>query len=549
MQDFSLPSFGELVSQAGSTPSFEKTRSMNVIRPVVEKEKLKVAAYCRVSTEYEEQQSSIKIQRQHFITLAAKHPDWEFVGIYADIVSGTKMEKRPELLRLLSDCDAGDVNLVLTKSVSRFARNITDRLEMVRNLTANGADIYFERERIDTRTMDSEFLLTILGSLAEDESHSIASNCRWGLQKRFENGTYRAASAPYGYDLVDGNYAVNETEAAVVREIFDLAESGCGNQTIAEKLNSRRIPTKRAGQVWKGKEVAGTWSGYHIHKILKNEAYIGDQVLQKTYSDSTFQRRVNKGELPKYYLENHHPSIIEKKQFEAVREILDNRKTGPLGARNPSVFSGKMVYGCCGAPMQKMTNRVGNVFMTCGRRRKKSSDCWQPNFREDWIKGAFESVVNTLAIDDSALREYADEISLDFRKQNGERLVLIETRLPEIEKELQTLTHARNRNAVSGAEFLNRQNELKIEGQDLQTELERLTDNRINQTEELLKLVHSRGGSFVFDENTFSELVERVTAKEGELVFRFRCGFEMGAGIEMNRKKREVAVRDSKEEK
>ena len=193
--------------------------------------------------------------------------------------------------------------------------------------------------------------------------------------------------------------------------------------------------------------------------------------------------------------------------------------------------------------MQKMTNRVGNVFMTCGRRRKKSSDCRQPNFREDWIKGAFESVVNTLAIDDSALREYADEISLDFRKQNGERLVLIETRLPEIEKELQTLTHARNRNAVSGAEFLNRQNELKIEGQDLQTELERLTDNRINQTEELLKLVHSRGGSFVFDENTFSELVERVTAKEGELVFRFRCGFEMSVEIEKK------AVRDSKEEK
>ena len=546
MQDYFLPSFDELISQAGSasgsTPSFEKTRSMNVIKPVVEKEKLKAAAYCRVSTEYEEQQSSIKIQRQHFITLAAKHPDWEFVGIYADIVSGTKMEKRPELLRLLSDCNAGDVNLVLTKSVSRFARNITDLLEMVRNLTANGADIYFERERIDTRTMDSEFLLTILGSLAEDESHSIASNCRWGLQKRFENGTYRAASAPYGYDLVDGNYAVNETEAAVVREIFSLAEAGTGNQAIAEILNKRGILTKRAGQVWKGKEVSGVWSGHHIHMILKNEAYIGDKVLQKTYSDSTFQRRVNKGELPKFYLENHHPSIIEREQFQRVAVILDKRKTGSLGARTPYIFSGKMVCGCCGAPMQKITNRVGNVFMACSRKRKKAADCRQPNVREDWIKGAFESVVSTLAADDSALQEYADEISREVRRKNETRLVQIERRLPEIEKELAALSHSRNRNAVSGAEFLNWQNELKKEELDLQTELERLTDNRINQTEELLKLVHSRGGSFVFDENTFTELVERVTAKGEELIFRFRCGFEMSVEIEKK------AVRDSKEE-
>ncbi|MBR2258752.1 MAG: recombinase family protein [Blautia sp.] len=538
MQDFSLPSFDELISQAGSAsgsaPSFDKSRSMNVIKPVVTAEKLKVAAYCRVSTEYEEQQSSIKIQRQHFSTLAAKHPDWEFVGIYADIVSGTKMEKRPELLRLLSDIDSGSVNLVLTKSVSRFARNITDLLEMVRSLTANGADIYFERERIDTRTMDSEFLLTILGSLAEDESHSIASNCRWGLQRRFQDGSYRAASAPYGYDLVDGNYSVNEREAAVVREIFDLAESGCGNQAIAKLLNERGIPTKRAGQVWKGKEVAGIWSGYHIHKILKNEAYIGDQVLQKTYSDSTFQRRINKGELPKFYLENHHPAIIEKKQFEAVRVIMDKRKTGPLGARIPSVFSGKMVCGCCGAKMQKMTNRVGNVSMVCGRRRKKAAHCGQTNLKEDWIKGAFESVVNTLAADDSDLREYREKIEGEFRGRNEERLRVIEARLPEIEKELTALSHSRNRNVVSGADFLNRQNELKKEELDLLTELERLTDNRINQTEELLKLVHSRGGSFVFDESTFN-LVERVTARGEELIFRFRCGYEMS--VEIERKK------------
>ena len=220
---FSLPTFDELRMTA-ARPRYGKItttrRSMNVIAAVPALNLLKVAAYCRVSTDHDDQQESIAIQQEHWKTLAAQHPDWDFVGVYVDIVSGTKKEKRPELQRLLTDCDEDRVNLVLTKSVSRFARNTTDLLEMVRSMTATGTNLFFERENIDTRTMDSEFLLTILASLAEDESHSISANCRWGLQRRFEDGTYRAASAPYGYDLVDGNYAVNETEAAVVKEIY-----------------------------------------------------------------------------------------------------------------------------------------------------------------------------------------------------------------------------------------------------------------------------------------------------------------------------------------
>jgi len=174
---FSLPSFDELKSSAFNPPSpsgqKQAAREMNVIRAAVPARRLKVAAYCRVSTDKEDQKSSIRIQKEHFSSVAAQHEDWLFVGVYADIVSGTKKEKRPQLQRLLADCAAGRVNLVLTKSVSRFARNTTDLLEMVRSLTAKGTDISFERENIDTRTMDSEFLLTILASLAEDESHSI----------------------------------------------------------------------------------------------------------------------------------------------------------------------------------------------------------------------------------------------------------------------------------------------------------------------------------------------------------------------------------------
>ena len=319
---FSLPSFDELKSSAFNPPSpsgqKQAAREMNVIRAAVPARRLKVAAYCRVSTDKEDQKSSIRIQKEHFSTVAAQHEDWLFVGVYADVVSGTKKEKRPQLQRLLADCAAGRVNLVLTKSVSRFARNTTDLLEMVRSLTAKGTDISFERENIDTRTMDSEFLLTILASLAEDESHSISANCRWGLQKRFENGTYRAASAPYGYDLVNGNYAVNELEAEIVKEIFSRALAGEVLRQIAADLNARRIRTKRDGQTWKGKVVHPEWTGYSISTILKNVSYTGDQILQKCYTDSSFRMRRNDGQYPQFYLEEHHPAIIDRETFEAV---------------------------------------------------------------------------------------------------------------------------------------------------------------------------------------------------------------------------------------
>ena len=146
--------------------------------------------------------------------------------------------------------------------------------------------------------MDSEFLLTILASLAEDESHSISANCRWGLQKRFENGTYRAASAPYGYDLVDGNYTVNEAEAAVVKEIFSRALAGEVLRQIAADLNVRRIRTKRDGQMWNGKIVHPEWTGYSISTILKNVSYTGDQILQKCYTDSSSVSTVLSGRAP-----------------------------------------------------------------------------------------------------------------------------------------------------------------------------------------------------------------------------------------------------------
>ena len=446
---FSLPSFDELKSSAFNPPSpsgqKQAAREMNVIRAAVPARRLKVAAYCRVSTDKEDQKSSIRIQKEHFSSVAAQHEDWLFVGVYADIVSGTKKEKRPQLQRLLADCAAGRVNLVLTKSVSRFARNTTDLLEMVRSLTAKGTDISFERENIDTRTMDSEFLLTILASLAEDESHSISANCRWGLQKRFENGTYRAASAPYGYDLVNGNYAVNELEAEIVKEIFSRALAGEVLRQIAADLNARRIRTKRDGETWKGKVVHPEWTGYSISTILKNVSYTGDQILQKCYTDSSFRMRRNDGQYPQFYLEEHHPAIIDRETFEAVQKMMEgnqfyleehhpaiidretfeavqkmmegNRK-GPQSEKQYTALSGMLTCGCCGASLTRHKNRVGSVYWVCARHRKKADACSLPSLREEDFIEDFKKMMWDLKTDDTLVREYRDSEGQPDRRKD-----------------------------------------------------------------------------------------------------------------------------------
>ena len=525
---FSLPSFDELKSSAFNPPSpsgqKQTTREMNVIRAAVPARRLKVAAYCRVSTDKEDQKSSIRIQKEHFSSVAAQHDDWLFVGIYADIVSGTKKEKRPQLQRLLADCAAGRVNLVLTKSVSRFARNTTDLLEMVRSLTAKGTDISFERENIDTRTMDSEFLLTILASLAEDESHSISANCRWGLQKRFDNGTYRAASAPYGYDLVDGNYAVNETEAEIVKEIFTRALDGEVLRQIAADLNKRRIPTKRDGQMWKGRIVHPEWTGYSISMILKNVSYTGDQILQKCYTDRDFRMRRNDGQFPQYYLENHHPAIIDTETFTRVREMMEgNRPKSPQVEKEYTALSGMLTCGCCGANLTKSKNRVGNVFWICSRHRKKASSCSLPSIREDDFIEDFKRLMGDLKIDDSLVREYRDSLAEGFRAHP--KVSRIEDRIAEIDREMDSRNNIRSR--VRSADFQIRQNELAAERETLQSDLDMMKDNRIEMTEELLSLIHSAGSSFDFD-NTFQKITETVTIHDRRVfTVRFLCGLEV----------------------
>ncbi len=259
--------------------------------------KLRVAAYCRVSTDSDDQLESLAEQKKHYETYIQAHEKWNFAGLYYDEgISGTKKEKRSELMRLLSDCEAGQIDFIITKSISRFARNTTDCLEMVRKLLAINVAIYFEKENINTTSMESELVLAVLSSLAENESVSISGNEKWSIRQRFQSGTYKMNPPPYGYRWNGEQLEVNNDQAEIVKRIFAEFISGKGVMHIARGLDSDNIVPAR------GKH----WCQSSILRILKNENYTGNAVFQKTFTDESFRRCVNYGQLDKYLVADHH---------------------------------------------------------------------------------------------------------------------------------------------------------------------------------------------------------------------------------------------------
>jgi DNA invertase Pin-like site-specific DNA recombinase len=251
----------------------------------IKKDKLRVAAYARVSTDSDEQLISLETQKNHYERYIKARKDWEYAGIYYDEgISGTKLTKRDGLKKLLDDCEKGLIDYIIVKSISRFSRNTVDSIEIVRKLCMDGIYIYFEKENIDTGKMEGELLLSILSSLAESESRSISENETWGIQKRYMNGTFKIGYPPYGYKNVDGKMIVDPEKAEIVRFIFESVLSGMSSSSVAKELNKKGIPSKRGGR----------WEGHVINGMIKNEKYTGDAIFQKTYTDDRFISRVLK---------------------------------------------------------------------------------------------------------------------------------------------------------------------------------------------------------------------------------------------------------------
>ncbi|TCT14565.1 DNA invertase Pin-like site-specific DNA recombinase [Natranaerovirga pectinivora] len=330
---------------------------VRIIEPTkkVENKKLRVCAYARVSTDNTKQGESLENQITYYERLITSNPEYVFVGIFADKgITGTT-ENRPEFKRMLDLCRENKIDVIITKSISRFARNTVVMLQLVRELKDLGIEVRFEKENINTLSEDGEFMLTVLSSFAEEESRNVSENLRWSAKKKFQKGELIINTNRFlGYDKDEkGNLVINEAEAKVIQRIFTEYLSGKGVFTIAKGLNAEGIPTVSGAR----------WYENTVLYILKNEKYKGDALLQKYYVPEHKKKKtyLNKGRLESYYIEDNHPAIVSKEMWHKVQEELERRANEKSIERDTKKYlkryplTGMLYCSKCGATLQRRT--------------------------------------------------------------------------------------------------------------------------------------------------------------------------------------------------
>lgn len=354
-----------------------------------------MAAYCRVSTDQEEQLNSFENQVDYYTKYISEKPDYQMVDIYADEgISGTNTKKREGFNRMIADCEAGKIDLVITKSISRFARNTQDCLFYSRKLKGLGVGIIFEKENISTMDASGELLFTILSSLAQEESRNISENCKWALRHNYKQGIVHVNTKGFmGYDAdEDGNLVINPEQAKIVRRIFREYEEGWTPNEIARHLNEDKV---------KGVKGRVAWNGATIRGMLANEKYQGDARLQKTFTEDylTKKRVRNDGQIEQYYVQNSHKPIISREEWEAVQMEFDRRvdyceEVGIATFGNASIRSGftsRLVCGKCGkAYERKCWSNRNEYFWACKNKRKQNGKtCNADNVKDETLRKAF----------------------------------------------------------------------------------------------------------------------------------------------------------------
>ena len=395
---------------AKSVITIPATVNRHTAAPIGSYKKRRVAAYARVSTDHEEQQSSYEAQVDYYTNYINGREDWEFVSVYADEgITGCNTKKRDGFNKMVEDALSGAIDLIITKSVSRFARNTVDSLTTIRKLKENRVECYFEKENIWTFDGKGELLLTIMSSLAQEESRSISENCTWGQRKRFADGKVTVPFKRFlGYDRgEDGNLVINEEQAETVRRIYGLFLQGRSPHAIAKLLTAEGIPSPG------GKEV---WSSSTVKSILTNEKYKGDALLQKVYTVDflTKQKKVNEGEVPQYYVENNHQAIISPSVFEEAQHQMAARHSGKNRAGSMGVFSGRIKCADCGgwygSKVWHSNSKYRKTIWQCNHKFDGGEKCGTPHLDEETIKQLFLKAANAIFEEKDGVREDYDSI-------------------------------------------------------------------------------------------------------------------------------------------
>lgn len=409
-------------------------------------QQLRVAAYCRVSTEQEEQQNSYQVQISYYTDLINRKKEWTLVKIFADEgISGTQAKKRPEFLKMIRMCRQQKIDLIITKSISRFARNTVDCLEYVRQLKDLGIGVIFEKENLNTLTMTSEFMIALYGSFAQAESESISKNVSWGKQKAYAEGKVSFQYAKLlGYKKgANGKPEIVPEEAETVRMIYDLFLDGLSFTRIKKALENQNLLTAT------GKKI---WSESNIKSILKNEKYVGDALLQKTFTVDCISKKVqkNNGERPMYLVTNHHAPIIDRDTFNRVQQELarrtSKRKISDKTITEQGKYSSKyalselLICGNCGTPYRRCTwssNGKKQIVWRCISRlehgKKYCTD--SPTIHEEPLQRAILSAVNEyLDCREEIAKILKANIGSILECQGQQKIINLENRLKELDK-------------------------------------------------------------------------------------------------------------------
>lgn len=372
--------------------------------------KIRVAAYCRVSTDQDEQLNSFENQVEYYTNYIHENPNYEMAGIYADEgISGTNTKKRKEFIRMIADCEEQKIDLVITKSISRFARNTQDCLQYSRKLKNLGIGIVFEKENICTLDATGELLFTILSSLAQDESRNISENCKWGIRSKFQQGIPHINTYKFmGYDKnEEGRLIINQEQAKLVRRIYKEFMEGYNPADIARRLNEEGVP---------GVSGEAKWIKVTIEGMLANEKYKGDARLQKTYTaDFLTKRQVkNTGQIDQYYVKNSHPAIIPEDEWEAVQQEFKRRDAYRKEhflrhygyGSHISPFCSKVICGYCGHIYgRKSWTKRGVHYWQCNKRFKEKGivGCRGENVAETHLNKAFVIAWNEVVTERESL--------------------------------------------------------------------------------------------------------------------------------------------------
>ena len=521
----------------------QTVRKVTVIPPIAEMQgesridmrPKRVAAYCRVSTDREEQEHSFETQKAMYTEMIMMKPTWQMAGIYADEgITGTVAKKRPGFMKMIEDCRKGKIDMIVTKSVSRFSRNNLDCLMYVRELKQLGIPIIFEKEGINTIQVSSELLLTLFGALSQAESESISMNVKLGIRQSLKNGNVRFSYKTFlGYRKgADGQPEIVPEQADIVRRIYNDFLAGATYLEIAKRLTEENVPTMGGGN---------RWFSERIKSILKNEKYKGDALLQKTYIIDPISKRVkkNNGELPMYYVENSHPAIIERRIFDRVQEEIARRagkkKVKQTGTKTElGRYSGKyalteLLYcGECGTPYRRCTwSRDGKkkIVWRCvsrldyGKKYCKNSPSVEESRLHNAIAAAITKKANSEEINIGGIMDHIESFG---SRRDSDGIIQRQRQIAEIEKVIDDLARLNSDEAQSGeldykfSELYAELYSVKDEIEEMQSDVSALDGDMLNEMREVVTGLKNH--PVEYDDKVVRQLIDCIKVMSADTI-------------------------------